>query len=242
MTQAGQLTIIDLSCPCVTEETACSLFNICLSLFLEHNPEDIGRVVALDEAHKYMTGTAECEVLTNSLLSNIRLQRHLGLRVMISTQEPTISPKLLDLCSVTIVHRFTSPDWLQSLKKHLAGASISLLDKDQPTSSGHYDGGENKNSLVAGLNPNDLAMKLFSKIVALRRGQALIFCPSAIIDVLTAALKSENRPLTGNELIDVEESVLEEISPQLIKLSHGHMKIRVRKRMTQDGGRSILAV
>ncbi|KAH8130634.1 hypothetical protein FP744_10003780 [Trichoderma asperellum] len=241
--KAGQLTIIDLSCPCVTEETACSLFNICLDLFLEQNP-DVGRVVALDEAHKYMTGTDECEVLTNSLLSNIRLQRHLGLRVIISTQEPTISPKLLDLCSVTIVHRFTSPDWLQSLKKHLAGASISLLSKDPPTSGGRSNGEDDKNSLVAGLNPNDFAMKLFSKIVALRRGQALLFCPSAIIDVHITPLKSGNGSSAKNGWNDddEEESVPEEVNPQLVKLSHGHMKIRVRKRVTQDGGRSILAV
>ncbi|KAL6910252.1 hypothetical protein GGI43DRAFT_5236 [Trichoderma evansii] len=239
--KAGQLTIIDLSCPCVTEETACSLFNICLDLFLEQNP-NVGRVVALDEAHKYMTGTAECEVLTNSLLSNIRQQRHLGLRVIISTQEPTISPKLLDLCSVTIVHRFTSPDWLQSLKKHLAGASISLLNQNQPTSNGHSNDDDNKNSLVTGLNPHDFAMKLFSKIVALRRGQALLFCPSAIIDVHTTALKSENGFPANNGWNGAEEAEPEEVNPQLIKLSHGHMKIRVRKRVTQDGGRSILAV
>ncbi|KAK7431678.1 hypothetical protein QQZ08_001897 [Neonectria magnoliae] len=29
--KAGQLTIVDLSCPCVTAEVACSLFGICLS-------------------------------------------------------------------------------------------------------------------------------------------------------------------------------------------------------------------
>lgn len=190
-----------------------------------------------------MTGTDECEVLTNSLLSNIRLQRHLGLRVIISTQEPTISPKLLDLCSVTIVHRFTSPDWLQSLKKHLAGASISLLSKDPSPSNGCSNGEYDKNSLVAGLNPNDFAMKLFSKIVALRRGQALLFCPSAMIDVHTTPLKPENGSSAKNGWNDDEgESVPEEVNPQLVKLSHGHMKIRVRKRVTQDGGRSILAV
>jgi hypothetical protein len=225
----------------VTEETACSLFNICLSLFLEQKT-DIGRVVALDEAHKYMTGTADCEVLTKSLLSNIRLQRHLGLRVIISTQEPTISPKLLDLCSVTIVHRFTSPDWLQSLQKHLAGASISLFNKDSPSNNNNSDGDGSKKGHVAGLNPNEFAMRLFSKIVALRRGQALLFCPSAIIDVQTTPLRSENGLSTSNGWDDAEEPVLEVIDPQLIKLSYGHMKIRVRKRMTQDGGRSIFAV
>jgi hypothetical protein len=81
----------------------------------------------LDEAHKYMTDSAECQALTESLTSTIRLQRHIATRVVISTQKPTISPRLLDLCSVTIVHRITSPDWMKALQRHLAGAS-SWLD------------------------------------------------------------------------------------------------------------------
>lgn len=47
----GTLTIIDLSCPFVSPEDACALFNVCLSLFLK-NRQDTGRIVALDEAHK----------------------------------------------------------------------------------------------------------------------------------------------------------------------------------------------
>lgn len=47
----GELTIVDLSCPFVEEGAACALFNICLELFQEGR-EDIGRLVALDEAHK----------------------------------------------------------------------------------------------------------------------------------------------------------------------------------------------
>jgi hypothetical protein len=47
----GTLTIVDLSCPCVTSEGACALFNMCLSLFLEQKT-NVGRIVALDEAHK----------------------------------------------------------------------------------------------------------------------------------------------------------------------------------------------
>jgi hypothetical protein len=49
--EPGSLTIVDLSCPCVTAEAACSLFNICLNLFLEQ-ATSIGQVIALDEAHK----------------------------------------------------------------------------------------------------------------------------------------------------------------------------------------------
>ncbi|MBE3045074.1 hypothetical protein IMZ48_21470 [Candidatus Bathyarchaeota archaeon] len=106
---AGQLTIVDLSCPCVTSDMACSLFSICLSMFLEKGRQQdsasepaIGRIVALDEAHKYMTteDSGAAATLTNNLLATIRLQRHLGLRVVISTQEPTVSPKLLDLCTM----------------------------------------------------------------------------------------------------------------------------------------------
>ena len=42
---------MDLSCPCISAETACSMFNTCLSIFLEQDMTT-GRVVVLDEAHK----------------------------------------------------------------------------------------------------------------------------------------------------------------------------------------------
>ncbi len=47
----GKLVIVDLSCPFVDPDTACALFGICLGVFLEQKM-DIGRIVALDEAHK----------------------------------------------------------------------------------------------------------------------------------------------------------------------------------------------
>ncbi|KAH0421639.1 hypothetical protein CcaCcLH18_13318 [Colletotrichum camelliae] len=153
--KTGQLTIVDLSCPCITAEMACLLFNICLSLFLEQK-SDIGRVVALDEAHKYLGQSGESQVFTESLLQTVRLQRHLGVRMFISTQEPTISPRLLDLCTITIVHRFTSPDWLRALRRHLANEDDLLADGASP-------------------------ITLFPRILALRTGQGLVFAPSALI-------------------------------------------------------------
>ena len=60
---------------------------------------------------------------TDSLLTVIRQQRHLGTRVVVSTQEPTVVPtKFLDLCSFVVVHRFTSPTWLHVLSKHVSAA------------------------------------------------------------------------------------------------------------------------
>lgn len=50
----GRLTIIDLSCHFLDVSTACTLFDIYLGVFLEQKL-DIGRVVALDEAHKVCT-------------------------------------------------------------------------------------------------------------------------------------------------------------------------------------------
>lgn len=50
-TEPGTLTIVDLTDPFIDPTSACALFDICLSLFLENPPKN-GRVVALDEAHK----------------------------------------------------------------------------------------------------------------------------------------------------------------------------------------------
>ncbi|GKU22006.1 unnamed protein product [Fusarium langsethiae] len=212
--KAGQLTIVDLSCPCVTAEAACSLFNICLSLFLEQDTT-VGRVVALDEAHKYMNDSSDSQTLTESLLSVIRLQRHLGTRVILSTQEPTISPKLLDLCSTVIVHRFTSPAWFMVLKKHLAGVPIETLKKRRVIGSDvNTDLETDEISLSSNLDD------LMTHIVELRTGEAILFCPSALIGTSKAS----------------------DLLPTIFRrLANGRMKIRVRFRLTEDGGRSIMA-
>ena len=143
-----------------------------------------------------MTATSSSSHFTQSLLQVIREQRHLATRVIIATQEPTISPALLDLSSMTIVHRFTSPSWLTVLKSHLAGMSIE---------------GETSKRDIAGI---------FKQIVNLEAGQALLFSPSAMTGVDTRA--------------DPDRLKMQ-------KLGVSYLKIGVRKRLTEDGGRSILA-
>ncbi|OTB06403.1 hypothetical protein M426DRAFT_55257, partial [Hypoxylon sp. CI-4A] len=186
--QPGSLTIVDLSDPFFSEDDACTLFAICHSIFLEERNK-CGRVIVLDEAHKFLnpTAVASARLLTNDLLSTIRQQRHTGTRVLIATQEPTLAPELIDLANVTLVHRFLSPSWFEILKKHLAGAK-----EDDGT--------------------------LFSSIVSLRTGEALLFSPTAQMDIIE--------------------------SPDGVKtarsLGNGYAKIKIRKRFTADGGRSIL--
>lgn len=49
---SGSVTIVDLSCPFVDENTACVLFNICVWIYLEGLGCDTGKIIAVDEAHK----------------------------------------------------------------------------------------------------------------------------------------------------------------------------------------------
>ncbi|EKM58858.1 uncharacterized protein PHACADRAFT_248957 [Phanerochaete carnosa HHB-10118-sp] len=57
----------------------------------------------------------------------IRQYRHLGMRVLVSTQEPTVVPaKLLALCSFIVAHRFQSPGWLRALMRHVTVPELSL--------------------------------------------------------------------------------------------------------------------
>ncbi|OCK78730.1 hypothetical protein K432DRAFT_435802 [Lepidopterella palustris CBS 459.81] len=160
----GTLTIVDLNDPYIDASYACMLFDICLDIFLEINKcdgqnEKGGRVVALDEAHMYMQNGPAADRFTESLIHAIAKERHEGARVIVATQEPTISTKFLDLCSMTFVHRFTSPAWFDTLKGHLAGASTQ-----------------------SGIS-HDEVRAILNKICKLNVGEALLFSPSALVRV-----------------------------------------------------------
>lgn len=191
----GTLTIVDLSDPFVSSNDACALFSICLSIFLGRRNQG-GCIVALDEAHKFLTSSSAALEFTNVLTSVIAQQRHIATRVVIATQEPTLSPRLLDMCNVTIVHRFLSPAWFETLRSHLAGAG--LTDKN--------------------------VMHIFNTIVGLKTGQALLFSPTAILDITSP-------PAAG----------LTDTKADLIELKAKYIRIRIRKRITADGGKSLLA-
>lgn len=139
-----------------------------------------------------MADTPASEALTESLMRIIRQQRHYGARVIISTQEPSISPRLIDLCSLTIMHRFSSPEWLDVLRRHI------LVSED----------GEAGNKIG-----------LLREIMRLKTGEALVFAPSKWI---------------GETSVDGDANGREERGELL--------RMRMRKRVTWDGGRSIVCV
>lgn len=116
-----------------------------------------------------MTDTAAAKELTDTFLNIIRQQRHLGVRTIISTQEPTISPRLIDLCSLTVIHRFTSPEWFVTIRQHI------------PTPTGNDDDADKVNALL-------------HQITSLRTGEAIVFAPSAhLLDHDHTQLNTQNR-------------------------------------------------
>jgi len=133
-----------------------------------------------------MSDSPGSKFLADSLDHTIRLQRHLGTRMIISTQEPTTSTDLIALCNMTVIHRFTSPTWYAALRRH-----ISALD-----------------------NNDDKA--LMQRIEGLETGEALVYCPSTVL--------AKN-----------DDGSLAKATGQLLK-------INIRKRITEDGGESIMAV
>lgn len=124
-----------------------------------------------------MTNTEAASALTETFLNIIRQQRHLGARIIISTQEPTISPRLIDLCSITIVHRFSSPEWYQTIKKHLP------IDRKDANLS---NDGEETNNMTK--------LDGLYDISSLRTGEALVFAPSAcLLDAGQQAIEVKHR-------------------------------------------------
>lgn len=136
-------------------------------------------------ANKGMSG------LTKELLSLVRQLRHQGTRVIISTQEPTvIPPVLIDLCGVLILHRFSSPSWLEHVAKHV---SADMSTKDA-----------------------------LDRIVRLETGQAIILAPSGLSTIKVAQ--------------DTEQKTV------INQLGRRWMLVKTRRRVTKDGGASILSV
>jgi hypothetical protein len=69
---------------------------------------------------------------------------------------------LLDLCPISIVHRFNSPAWFTTLCGHLGAASTLA--------------GEEKDDDV-----KTSKAKLFERIIALQTGESLVFSPTSFV-------------------------------------------------------------
>ena len=56
-----------------------------------------------------------------SLVDAVRVMRHEGMRVVVSTQSPlTLPQELLELCSAAFLHNFHSQDWYEYLSRKVS--------------------------------------------------------------------------------------------------------------------------
>jgi DNA helicase HerA-like ATPase len=120
----GRTIIVDLRDPWIEKEEALGLFVVMMRIFASTKSSDnkaFNKLVIFDEAHKYIS---ESELI-GQVVETIREMRHQGTSVVIASQDPLSVPRaIIELTSILVLHRITSPQWL----KHLKSAIIGLED------------------------------------------------------------------------------------------------------------------
>ncbi|KAJ3160021.1 hypothetical protein HDU86_001286 [Geranomyces michiganensis] len=112
------LIIVDGTNPLMTGTEANGIFEVMLSVFLGTKTQ-AGKLVVFDEAHKYLKASGT-DGLSAALVRAVRLMRHQGLRIAISTQSPNVLPQeVLELLTIAVIHRFHSHDWYAYLQRKL---------------------------------------------------------------------------------------------------------------------------
>ena len=115
---AGQMVVVDLTDPMMSPADANGVFQVLLETFRCKQVGGAGKLVAFDEAHRYIGLRGESDSLAREITDCARLMRHEGLRLLISTQSPKAMPEeLLELTTVLVAHRFQSGDWHDYLSK-----------------------------------------------------------------------------------------------------------------------------
>ena len=111
---SGCVVIADLTDPLLSAADANGVFQVLLGQYRDM-PMDCGKVLLCDEAHRYFGG-GKTRGLEDLVVDSVRLMRHEGMRVMVSSQSPmTLPPELLELSTVVMCHRFQSPEWYRCL-------------------------------------------------------------------------------------------------------------------------------
>ena len=113
----GRLIIVDLRDEFIDKDEALGLFVVMMNIFSgksEHNGVGFNKFIVFDEAHKYMDNRE----LVGSITTAIREMRHKGVSIMIASQDPMSLPtEIIELSSIVIMHRFSSPGWVKHVQK-----------------------------------------------------------------------------------------------------------------------------
>ncbi|KAI7868376.1 hypothetical protein K492DRAFT_139224, partial [Lichtheimia hyalospora FSU 10163] len=107
----GNLIIIDLIDDLIEPYDANNIFRLLIEIFKSKNL-GIPKLLIFDEAHKYFS--IREDGLALDIVDIIRMQRHYGMRCIVSTQNPCILNKeVIELSNFILLHRFSSPRWLE---------------------------------------------------------------------------------------------------------------------------------
>jgi hypothetical protein len=119
----GRTLIVDLRDEWIEKDEALGLFVVMLRIFAasRHDGKEFNKLVVFDEAHKYISEST----LISQVVETIREMRHQATSVIIASQDPISVPRaIIELTSILILHRMTSPQWI----KHLRSALAALED------------------------------------------------------------------------------------------------------------------
>ena len=121
----GRLIIVDLRDEYIDKDEALGLF---------HEGVGFNKFIVFDEAHKYM----DDKELVGSITTAIREMRHNGVSIMIASQDPMSLPtEIIELSSIVIMHRFSSPAWVKHVQK-----AITALRNLTPSEMASLGSGE----------------------------------------------------------------------------------------------------
>ena len=135
---SGKLVVADMTDPMLSPAEANGIFQVLLEQFRKIPRSDCkcGKVVVCDEAHKYFDGKLKGgDGLSGAIVDTVRLMRHEGIRVIVSTQSPLTMPQeLLELSTVAVCHQFHSMEWYKYLanKLPLPPDGFKTVQKLQP--------------------------------------------------------------------------------------------------------------
>ncbi len=118
----GRTVIVDLRDEWIEKDEALGLFVVMLRIFAKsrYQGREFNKLVVFDEAHKYITESD----LIGQVVETIREMRHHATSVVIASQDPLSVPRaVIELTSILLLHRMTSPQWLKHLK-----SAISALE------------------------------------------------------------------------------------------------------------------
>lgn len=119
----GRTLIVDMRDEWMEKDQALGLFLVIMNTLAqaEHNGNLFNKLMVFDEAHKYISESG----LIGEVVAMIREMRHWATSVVIASQDPLSVPRaIIELTSILVLHRMTSPEWL----KHLRSAIVALKD------------------------------------------------------------------------------------------------------------------